>query len=178
MPWVKSISDNKSRNYPATRMGQMKRTMGKEGNHFATIYWPINSKLQPLGRETAGSDTIYALSCSSEKEQSVQKKSLKVSSHFLLKSCQSAPKAAFVNILGCILLPILPWSFLLISQLHNVTVFYTFSKKCHNYRWQTVTTSQILLYVELGYRESVKRNSEIYEFFSYTPFNLKLSQIK
>lgn len=39
-----------------------------------TIDQPINSELNPLGREAARSDTIYALSCSLEKGQSVQRK--------------------------------------------------------------------------------------------------------
>lgn len=88
-------------------MGRMKRTTGKEGDRFATIYQPINSELYPLGREAARSDTIYALSCSLEKGQSVQKKSLKVYSHFLLKSSQSATKATFINAFGYTLFPTL-----------------------------------------------------------------------
>lgn len=58
-------------------MGQIKRTVGKKGNCFATIYQPINSELYPPGREAAGSNTIYTFSCSLENGPSEQAKTLK-----------------------------------------------------------------------------------------------------
>lgn len=80
---ARSICDNKSQNCHIIRMGQIKRTTGKEGNHSATIYQPINSQLYPLGREAARTDTIYALSCSLEKGQPIPKRSLEVCSHLV-----------------------------------------------------------------------------------------------